>query len=70
MIKNIENNLQEKFLGEAKTKNKLLEVNLVNGLVIKGKIISFDSFSFLLSSNNKNLLFYKHAVSYICMLKK
>ena len=70
MIKTIENNLQEKFLHEVKTKSKLLEVNLVNGLVIKGKLISYDNFSILLLSNNKDFLFYKHAVAYITVVKK
>lgn len=63
-------NLQEKFLSEVTTKKIIVEVNLVNGIVIKGKIVSFDNFSFLLNSNNKEYFFYKHAVTFISSLKK
>ena len=70
MSKVIQNNLQEKFLSEVKAKKLIVEVNLVNGIVIKGKIVDFDNFSFLLNSNNKEYFFYKHSVTFISSLKK
>ena len=70
MNKVFEKNLQEKFLSDIKTKKLLVEVNLVNGIIIKGKIVSFDNFSFLLNSNNKEYFFYKHSVTFISTLKK
>lgn len=70
MKKKNENNLQEEFLLEIKASKISVEVNLVNGLVIKGKLISFDNFSLLLSIKNNDCLFYKHAISYIRYSKK
>ena len=64
------NNLQEKFLSEAKNKNLLVEVNLVNGITIKGKIANFDNFSLLVKSSNKEYFFYKHSITFIITIKK
>ncbi len=68
--KNKIQNLQDKFLNESKNNNELIEINLVNGLVLKCKIINYDNFSLHIIHNNLYSLLYKHSIAYITKLKK
>ena len=57
--------VQKSFLLEAKTEKKNYTFYLINGLPIKGKIISFDRYTILIEKENKKLLIFKHAISTI-----
>ena len=65
-------NLQDKYLNELIINNKILEINLINGLVLTCKLEKFDNFSLLIKYNNNPTLVYKHSISYISqkILKK
>ena len=58
-------NLQDAFLNQLRKESVLTTVYLVNGFQIKGYIRSFDSFTVMLESENKQMLVYKHAISTI-----
>ncbi len=61
----VDKNLQDKYLNELIINNKILEINLINGLVITCKLEKFDNFSLLIKYNNNPTLVYKHSISYI-----
>ncbi len=57
------NNLQDIFLNYTR-KNKLeITLFLVNGVPIKGRVLSFDNFTILIEVDKKQNLIYKHAIS-------
>ena len=58
-------NLQDKYLSDLINSNKILEINLINGLVLTCKLEKFDNFSLLIKYNNNPTLVYKHSISYI-----
>ena len=65
-----QSSLQDIFLNGAR-KNKIdITIFLVNGVPVKGRVVSFDQFTILLDSNEKQNLIYKHAVSTIVPEKK
>jgi host factor-I protein len=56
-------NLQDIFLNYAR-KNKIeITIFLVNGVPIKGKVMSFDNFTILIEVDKRQNLIYKHAIS-------
>ena len=57
--------VQETFLNALMKTKKNVEINLINGIVLKCKIISSDNFSILIDTNNKKLLVYKHSIAFI-----
>ena len=62
--------LQDVFLNGAR-KNKIdITVFLVNGVPVKGRVVSFDQFTILLDCSDKQNLIYKHAISTIVPEKK
>ena len=61
-------NLQDTFLNEARKENVPVSIFLMNGVQLKGKVKSFDSFTVLLVSENRSQLIYKHAISTIVPL--
>ena len=58
-------NLQDTFLNAARKDKVEITIYLMNGVPIKGKVISFDSFTILVDVDKKQNLIYKHAVSTI-----
>ena len=58
-------NLQDNYLNEAIKNKEIVEINLINGLILTGKIVKFDNFSILINYNNNLTLLYKHSISYI-----
>ena len=58
-------NVQEYFLDELKKSKKNTEINLVNGIILKCRIIKVDNFSILVDINNKKSLIYKHSIAFI-----
>lgn len=57
------NNLQDVFLNTSRKDKIDITVYLVNGVPIKGKVLSFDNFTVLLEVDKKQNLIYKHAIS-------
>ena len=57
--------IQDNFLEEIKKSRKTIEIFLINGLILKCKIISSDNFSLLIDIKNKKALIYKHSIAYI-----
>jgi host factor-I protein len=63
------NNLQDVFLNTTRKEKMEVTVYLVNGVPIKGRVLSFDNFTILLEVDKKQNLIYKHAVSTLVPLK-
>ena len=63
-------NLQDNYLHDLIKNKALTDINLVNGLILTGKVLKFDNFSILIEQNNKAVLIYKHSISYILLEKK
>ena len=57
--------IQNVFLENIKESKKVVEIHLINGILIKGKILNMDNFSLLVDLNNKKSLIYKHSIAYI-----
>ena len=53
---------QTESIKEAK---KVVEIHLINGVILKCKILNMDNFSLLVDLNNKKSLIYKHSIAYI-----
>ncbi|MCQ2420555.1 MAG: RNA chaperone Hfq [Clostridia bacterium] len=58
-------NLQDKFLNQARKDHTPLTVFLMNGFQMRGTLTGFDSFVIMLQSDGKQQMIYKHAVSTI-----
>ncbi len=58
-------NLQDTFLNQARREKQFLTVFLTNGFQMKGRLISFDSFTVVLETDGKQYFIYKHAISTI-----
>lgn len=58
-------NLQDRFLNQARKDRTAVTVFLMNGFQMRGYILSFDQFAVLLLSDNRQNLIYKHAISTI-----
>lgn len=59
------NNLQDSFINEARKRRVQVTIHIVNGFQLKGVIKSFDNFTILLETEEKEMLVYKHAVTTI-----
>ena len=57
--------IQNVFLENIKETKKSVEIHLVNGIILKCKILNMDNFSLLVDLNNKKSLVYKHSIAYI-----
>ena len=57
--------VQNLFLDNLKYSKKVTELHLINGIILKCKILKVDNFSILVDINNKNALIYKHSIAYI-----
>jgi host factor-I protein len=55
--------IQTNFLDEIK--NKTVQIFLINGVKLDGKITMFDNYSLVLEFQNTPQLVYKHAISSI-----
>lgn len=58
-------NLQDNFLNVARKEGAELIFSLVNGASFRGIVKGFDNFTVIVSSNGKQNLIYKHAISHI-----
>ncbi|MGQ9628705.1 MAG: RNA chaperone Hfq [bacterium] len=55
--------IQDVFLNEARENKVDVTIFLVNGVPIKGKVIGFDNFTVVVSTEKGQNLIYKHAIS-------
>ena len=58
-------NLQDRFLNQARKDRTVLTLFLMNGFQLRGTIVSFDQFAVLVMSEGRQNLIYKHAISTI-----
>lgn len=56
-------NLQDHYLNIARKEKLDITIYLMNGVPIKGRVLSFDNFTILVEVDKKQNLIYKHAVS-------
>ena len=59
------NNLQEIFLTQARRERRPVTMFLMNGFQMRGCITGFDAFIVVLTSDGKQQIIYKHAISTI-----
>ena len=59
------NNLQDIFLTQARRERRSVTMFLMNGFQMRGCITGFDPFTVVLSSDGKQQIIYKHAISTI-----
>ena len=57
--------MQNTFLESIKESMKVVEIHLINGVLLKCKILNVDNFSLLVEINSKKSLIYKHSIAYI-----
>ena len=57
--------VQNVFLENLKETKKVVEIQLINGILLKCKILNMDNFSLLVDINNRKSLIYKHSIAYI-----
>ena len=62
-------NLQDIFLTKARRDRVPVTMFLMNGFQMKGIITGFDSFIVVLSSEGKQQMIYKHAISTLVPLQ-
>ena len=62
------NNLQEICLTQARKQNIPVTMFLMNGFQLRGTVTGFDSFTVVLSTDGKQQIIYKHAISTIVPL--
>ncbi|MBE3520338.1 MAG: RNA chaperone Hfq [Firmicutes bacterium] len=55
--------IQDAFLNEIRKQGIPVTIFLVNGFQLKGTIKSFDNFTVMLESDERQMLVYKHAIS-------
>ena len=57
--------IQSTFLESIKESKKVIEIHLINGVLLKCKVLNVDNFSLLVEINRKKSLIYKHCIAYI-----
>ncbi|MFI3250595.1 MAG: RNA chaperone Hfq [Eubacteriales bacterium] len=59
------NNLQEIFLAQVRREQRPVTIFLMNGYQLRGLVTGFDAFTVVLTSDGKQQVIYKHAISTI-----
>ncbi len=59
------NNLQEVFLAQVHRDRRNVTIFLMNGYQLRGTVTGFDAFTVVLTSDGKQQVIYKHAISTI-----
>ena len=62
-------NLQDLMLNELRREHTPVTMFLMNGFQMKGVVTGFDSFIVMLSSEGKQQMIYKHAISTLAPMK-
>jgi host factor-I protein len=63
-------NIQDAFLNSARRDKLSVQINLMNGSTLAGRIKSFDKFSVLMDSGGQDFLIFKHAISTISLERR
>lgn len=63
-------NIQDAFLNSARRDKLSVNINLMNGSTLGGRIKSFDKFSVLMDSGGQDYLIFKHAISTISLERR
>ena len=63
------NNLQDIFLTQARRDRRSVTMFLMNGFQMRGYVTGFDAFTVVLTSDGKQQLIYKHAISTIIPMR-
>lgn len=61
----MENNIQDKILGELRTKQNPVTVFTINGYQMKGRVTAYDQGAIVLQDTDKQMIVYKSAISTI-----
>lgn len=70
MEKHIAQNIQDAYLNTARRDKATINLHLMHGETLSGRIKSFDKFSVLLDIDGNEVLVFKHAISTITTEKK
>ena len=62
-------NLQDLILNEVRREHTAVTMFLMNGFQLKGIVTGFDNFVVVLSSDGKQQMIYKHAISTIVPIR-
>ena len=62
-------NLQDLILNEVRREHTAVTMFLMNGFQLKGIVTGFDNFVVVLSSDGKQQMIYKHAISTIAPMR-
>lgn len=62
-------NLQDLILNEVRREHTPVTLFLMNGFQLKGIVTGFDSFTVVLSSEGRQQMIYKHAISTLVPLQ-
>ena len=62
-------NLQDLILNEVRREHMPVTLFLMNGFQLKGIVTGFDSFTVILSSEGRQQMIYKHAISTLVPLQ-
>lgn len=62
-------NMQDQFLNEVRRERVPITMFLMNGFQMKGIVTGFDNFVVVLSSEGKQQMVYKHAISTLVPLQ-
>ena len=63
------NNLQDIFLNRARRDKLAVTMFLMNGYQLRGVVTGFDAFTVVLTSENRQQVIYKHAISTIAPVR-
>ena len=70
MEKTTAQNIQDAFLNSARRDKLFVQVHLMNGSTLTGRIRSFDKFSVLIDTGGQEFLIFKHAISTLSLEKR
>lgn len=59
------NNIQDVFLTQVRRERRPVTVFAINGYQMRGYVTGFDTFTVVLTSEGKQMVVYKHAISTI-----
>src|ERR1700675_3836470 len=62
-------NIQDSFLNNARKEKSVIQIYLLSGVKLSGRIKSFDKYSLVLETNNQEQLIFKHAVSTVVTVR-
>jgi host factor-I protein len=70
MEKTTAQNIQDAFLNSARRDKLSVQIHLLSGSTLTGRIRSFDKFSVLIDTGGQEFLIFKHAISTISLERR